>query len=101
MEAIHLPPQILHQQTQGSTVLPGTPPPIGMTPRSHDEESTWQEVAYEYTRGEIFASHDRFQRIESFYVPQSHALMMTCRPLAQESCHDAQEIPNNGITDPL
>ncbi|KAF7422284.1 hypothetical protein PC9H_010440 [Pleurotus ostreatus] len=57
MEAIHLPPQILHQQTQGGTVLPGTPPPIGMTPRSHDSESTWQEVAYKYTRGEIFANH--------------------------------------------
>ncbi|KDQ22018.1 hypothetical protein PLEOSDRAFT_1087470 [Pleurotus ostreatus PC15] len=25
--------------------------------KHHDSESTWQEVAYEYTRGEIFANH--------------------------------------------
>ncbi len=69
MEAIHLPPQILHQQAQAqaSTVVPGTPPdpPIGMTPRIHEPESTWQAVAYEYTRGEMFASHDRNLRMSS------------------------------------
>ncbi|KAF9488847.1 hypothetical protein BDN71DRAFT_1533568 [Pleurotus eryngii] len=52
MEAIHLPPQILRQQVQAqaSTIVQGTPPPIGMTPHSIDSESTWQAVAYKYTR---------------------------------------------------
>ncbi|KAF9488720.1 hypothetical protein BDN71DRAFT_1512799 [Pleurotus eryngii] len=61
MEAIHLPPQILHQQAQAqaSTIVQGTPPPIGMTPHSVDSESTWQAVAYEYTCGEMFTTHDR------------------------------------------
>ncbi|KAF9489573.1 hypothetical protein BDN71DRAFT_1511981 [Pleurotus eryngii] len=61
MEAIHLLPQILRQQAQAqaSTIVQGTPSPIGMTPRSIDSESTWQAVAHEYTHSEMFATHDR------------------------------------------
>lgn len=101
MEAIHLPPQILHQQVQAqaSTVVPGTP---GMTPHIHEPESTWQAVAYEYTCGEMFASHDRnLCMSSSIYVPYDPALTLACSSLAQESRHVAQEISNTGSTDPL
>lgn len=76
MEAIHLPSQILRndQPAQANTLVSvaRTPPPIGMTPFSDESESTWQAVAYEYTRGEIFATHDRNLRMS-----RSMVLMIT------------------------
>ncbi|KDQ30132.1 hypothetical protein PLEOSDRAFT_1081725 [Pleurotus ostreatus PC15] len=53
MEAIFLPPYLRRPQVQPK---PSTPLPLNMTTR---DGSTWEEVAFEFTRDSMSAAHDR------------------------------------------
>ncbi|KAF4564429.1 transcription elongation factor spt5 [Pleurotus pulmonarius] len=61
MEAIHLPP---HLRAKPSAIAPATSAPMAMTPCGDQSESTWHQVAYEYTQDIIldYTAHDRFTR---------------------------------------